>query len=697
MRMNCKAANLVASLATALALSVTAPCSVAQTNAFTYQGQLTAAGTPANGSYDVIFQLFDAPTGGNQINVAITNANLAVSNGLFAATLDFGSGAFTGSDRWLQIAVRTNGGPEAPVPLTPRQLLTPVPYALHALSANMAQTAGNLTAANITPGGTLPELNLTNLTNSTGESVAQIASNAAATTAFIVAGTNPCVIIYTNPTSGDVPALTVVAASTNAGWYPTMLLLKNQGDRAGGQDWQNEVRLKFQAGTTNNHRKYLHWLDYNGLTLWENGVNAQSVYIIYDGQDGNHRLWIDPTNLASTPYITGNTYLNGTGPGGIVVGADTGGGAAAAQTGTGGLIVYSGGLKPAIWFAVTNGNSALKGSLSVGNMLTAANGLIAGTNGGFTVDDNGDVVGNTLTVKSINAATANYSSSSTNNVMNLTTVGGLTTPTGGTCAMAYCTDVVTSQGVGGYVYWDPVSSVWRNAEHVIVTTSITNFIPNSLEAGLNVNTKYGRYYLQPWSYHIPNGQGRISAAAGTSASVQAYGTASYIGVLTAFSIGTTASGVASAYDELLPALTPTANMISSGGSYAGSTAPNGTDNYWVFVGMEPSVTTTYPTTGCGFIFDPYLANNVISNATMTAHWTNNWIAMTANASAYSYMDTGVAFSTSLTAPNRLISALSYDNASFFTNGVLAGVIRANLPSSGLPDWKGHPTENSRNN
>jgi len=153
MKTNPKFTNLVLLQTAVLALSLTALDSIAQTNAVTYQGQLTAEGSPANGSYDLIFQLFDAPTGGNQVNGTITNANQALSNGLFTATLDFGSGAFPGSDRWLQIGVRTSSSAGAFVPLSPRQLLTPAPYALY---ANMAQTACSVSAADIvghlTPG-----------------------------------------------------------------------------------------------------------------------------------------------------------------------------------------------------------------------------------------------------------------------------------------------------------------------------------------------------------------------------------------------------------------------------------------------------------------------------------------------------------------------------------------------------------------
>jgi hypothetical protein len=43
----------------------------AQATAFTYQGRLTDAGNPANGNYDLRFQLYDAPTGGNVIGGAL--------------------------------------------------------------------------------------------------------------------------------------------------------------------------------------------------------------------------------------------------------------------------------------------------------------------------------------------------------------------------------------------------------------------------------------------------------------------------------------------------------------------------------------------------------------------------------------------------------------------------------------------------
>src|SRR6516165_3394366 len=77
------------------------------TTAFTYQGQLRDNGTNANGSYTMIFKLYDSASNGNQIGSALTE-NATLVNGLFAANLDFGAGAFNGDARWLDITV-TNG------------------------------------------------------------------------------------------------------------------------------------------------------------------------------------------------------------------------------------------------------------------------------------------------------------------------------------------------------------------------------------------------------------------------------------------------------------------------------------------------------------------------------------------------------------------------------------------------------------
>jgi hypothetical protein len=119
----------------------------AQGTAFTYQGQLQNNGSPASGTYNLTFTLFATNTTGVAIAGPVTNSAVAVTNGLFTVTIDFGSGVFTGATDWLQIGVETNGASSFTA-LTPRQELTPTPYAIYAEGANAAGLSGTIPAAN---------------------------------------------------------------------------------------------------------------------------------------------------------------------------------------------------------------------------------------------------------------------------------------------------------------------------------------------------------------------------------------------------------------------------------------------------------------------------------------------------------------------------------------------------------------------
>src|SRR5947209_1117830 len=116
---------------------ITSNSGFTQSTAFTYQGRLTDGATAANGIYDIRFTLLDSTNlPGTVVAGPLTNSATAVSNGLFAVTLDFGAVVFDGSSRWLEIAARTNlGGAGAFSILTPRQKLTSTPYAVRALNA----------------------------------------------------------------------------------------------------------------------------------------------------------------------------------------------------------------------------------------------------------------------------------------------------------------------------------------------------------------------------------------------------------------------------------------------------------------------------------------------------------------------------------------------------------------------------------
>jgi hypothetical protein len=95
---------------------------------FLHRGRLSLDGTPANGAYDLTFSLFDTAAGGTPAARPITNSAVKVRNGMYAVTLDFGPGPFTGTNYWLDINVRTNGGGVF-AELSPRHQLAPSPYA----------------------------------------------------------------------------------------------------------------------------------------------------------------------------------------------------------------------------------------------------------------------------------------------------------------------------------------------------------------------------------------------------------------------------------------------------------------------------------------------------------------------------------------------------------------------------------------
>lgn len=129
--------------------NVTAP-TLQACGTITYQGRLSDAGTPANGQYDLQFQAFDTETGGTAQSELLTLENVTVTNGVFTVPLKFGATLTSNYDfRFLAIGVRAGSatGNDPFTLLTPRQPLTPAPYAVNAQYASVADTATNATNA----------------------------------------------------------------------------------------------------------------------------------------------------------------------------------------------------------------------------------------------------------------------------------------------------------------------------------------------------------------------------------------------------------------------------------------------------------------------------------------------------------------------------------------------------------------------
>ncbi len=120
-------ASMFALVAIALAAIATAePLSTA----FTYQGEIGQSGSPLNGSADFQFSLHDALAGGAQVGSTLSLNGVIVTDGVFAALLDFGVDVFNGEARYLQIAVRAPAGSGSFTTLSPRVNVTPTPYSL---------------------------------------------------------------------------------------------------------------------------------------------------------------------------------------------------------------------------------------------------------------------------------------------------------------------------------------------------------------------------------------------------------------------------------------------------------------------------------------------------------------------------------------------------------------------------------------
>lgn len=135
--------RVVVCAALGMAASVHAQYPIDMGTAFTYQGTLKEGGVPAYGNFDLEFVLYDEPgsgsppEGGNPIGEPVNFERYPIVNGTFTVELDFGMEPFIrGEARWLQISLRRragNGGappPEIWVTLSPRQRITPTPYAL---------------------------------------------------------------------------------------------------------------------------------------------------------------------------------------------------------------------------------------------------------------------------------------------------------------------------------------------------------------------------------------------------------------------------------------------------------------------------------------------------------------------------------------------------------------------------------------
>jgi hypothetical protein len=221
--------NLALAVAATIGLTSAQILAVTPESTISYQAQLSESGLPAIGSFDLQFKLFDKVTGGTQIGPTVVKSGVSVADGIFTAELDFGAGAFTGEERFIEIAVR-EAGVGAFVTLVPRQKVTAAPMAQFAIAS---QAAGSCDCPFAVSGSTLsfisgsvgigtgsPEAPLHVLEGSAGTITAHSNSSLALERSannylnMLTPDANESGLLFGNPTAGATAGGIIFNAST---------------------------------------------------------------------------------------------------------------------------------------------------------------------------------------------------------------------------------------------------------------------------------------------------------------------------------------------------------------------------------------------------------------------------------------------------------------------------------------------------
>jgi hypothetical protein len=153
---------MLASDVNAAPLELSTAAATSMGTAFSYQGNLTDDGQPANGMYDFRFQLWQTTDQGllEPVSGIIPAEGVAVVDGLFSTKIEVGPDMFKGKKRLLQVEVREDGGGLFAAVGGPTEIL-PAPHALYAAEAGLAaglkdpgETIIQVGAFNMFQGGT---------------------------------------------------------------------------------------------------------------------------------------------------------------------------------------------------------------------------------------------------------------------------------------------------------------------------------------------------------------------------------------------------------------------------------------------------------------------------------------------------------------------------------------------------------------
>jgi hypothetical protein len=262
----------------------------AQGTAFTYQGRLNDGANPAVGIYDLRFTIYDSLSGGLLVAGPLTNSSTAISNGMFTVALDFGSAPFNGALRWMEIGVRTNGG-GAFVALTPRQQLTPTPYAIYAAGASATGLSGTVPSSSL--GGTYGNaVTFNNGANSfdgtfTGQFFGSAFTGGLFTGTFLGSGSGLGDVWHTTGNFGTTPNVNFLGTADN---QPLELRVNNQ--RALRLEPATDINVGFTPNVIGGHKDNFVFPGIGGAVIGGGGGAGLS------------------NSIASTEGVIAGGYLN---------------------------------------------------------------------------------------------------------------------------------------------------------------------------------------------------------------------------------------------------------------------------------------------------------------------------------------------------------------------------------------------------
>jgi trimeric autotransporter adhesin len=311
---------------------------IAQSTQFTYQGSLRNGATQANGAFDFQFKLFDtaAVGSGTQQGSTLTNSNITVAGGVFTVQLDFGACAtcFNGEDRFLEIAVKPTNGATFTT-LSPRQPITPTPYAMKSLNATAADGL-SVSCVNCVTSSQIQSVQASQITGTIPPEsipVAFVSSNAIVDGTIVDADVSPSAAIAPGKIAGTAATLGANSFTGTQSIVGGHLSLPNTTDattgllRIGGSRFlhsygTNNVFLGNNAGNFSMTGSANTAVGESALSINNQGINntAQGSSALRINTSGSNNTATGATAL----YNNGNGNYN-TATGVVALGANTSG------------------------------------------------------------------------------------------------------------------------------------------------------------------------------------------------------------------------------------------------------------------------------------------------------------------------------------------------------------------------------------